>query len=276
MSLLTLEQWEVKDEVQTEETVRRQLEKDVDFLSEYDFASYNFADSINKKGIVYTQSIVNNFIKMSNRRLVFVCQHISVDKISWGKSSIVFTPHATLSNKFRAIPHFSNALGDRRDIKEKTLLSSFMGSYDTHHTRRLLSASYKRPRFHSVDTGAWHFMNVNKSSNDQAFRELLSRSKTSACPRGTGPSTIRLWEAMGTGSIPLLISDDLVLPEIDGLDWRDIIVRVPQSMASITHAFVEKLDSRSIESMTRACSLAYDEYFSNERLSRSIVESLKR
>ena len=41
----------------------------------------------------------------------------------------------------------------------------------------------------------------------QRYIDRLRRSVFCLCPSGTGPNTIRLWEAIGSGAIPVIISD---------------------------------------------------------------------
>lgn len=44
------------------------------------------------------------------------------------------------------------------------------------------------------------------------FSEALSRSVFALCPSGSGPNSIRLWEALEAGAIPVILSDHLALP----------------------------------------------------------------
>ena len=41
---------------------------------------------------------------------------------------------------------------------------------------------------------------------------LLLNSKYTLCPSGSGPNSIRLWESLACGSIPIILSDTLDLP----------------------------------------------------------------
>ncbi len=46
----------------------------------------------------------------------------------------------------------------------------------------------------------------------EVYVDLLSRSSFTLCPSGSGPNSIRIWEALGFGSIPVILSDNLRLP----------------------------------------------------------------
>ena len=40
----------------------------------------------------------------------------------------------------------------------------------------------------------------------------MNDSKYTLCPSGSGPNSIRLWEALAVGSLPIVLSDNLDLP----------------------------------------------------------------
>jgi hypothetical protein len=46
-----------------------------------------------------------------------------------------------------------------------------------------------------------------RRQRERRYREVLQRSVFALCPSGTGPNTIRLWEAIGSGAIPVVFSD---------------------------------------------------------------------
>ncbi|MGE4322900.1 MAG: exostosin family protein [Sphingobium sp.] len=52
------------------------------------------------------------------------------------------------------------------------------------------------------------------------FRDLLTRSTFTLCPSGSGPNSIRLWEAIGAGSIPVIMADTFTPPGNQDL-WRE-------------------------------------------------------
>ena len=135
--------------------------------------------------------------------------------MDWG-NSIVFTPHATHQNKFYPVAHFSTIYSDDKvRFLDRPLLASFVGSYATHIVRKSIAniLSIRKDCF-TYDTGSWHY---DKSSEDKIqfqlmYKHTLKNSKFVLCPLGTGPSTIRIWEALSSGSIPIIISDNLKLP----------------------------------------------------------------
>ena len=98
------------------------------------------------------------------------------------------------------------------------------------------------PNTYIRNTGIWHFAGIvyggkqNKdgelnidakyTENTKKYNELLLESRYTLCPSGSGPNSIRFWEALGAGSIPILLADTLDLPAHEL--WEKAIVRVQE------------------------------------------------
>ena len=66
---------------------------------------------------------------------------------------------------------------------------------------------------------------LDPSQGVVAFHNQLNRSIFSLCPRGSGPTSYRLYESLHVGSIPIYIWDQtLWLPYADELDWSEIAI----------------------------------------------------
>ena len=59
------------------------------------------------------------------------------------------------------------------------------------------------------------------------FADDLRQCRFILCPRGNGLSSIRLFETLEAGRVPVVISDALVLPQ--GVNWADCAVVVPEA-----------------------------------------------
>jgi len=179
-----------------------------------------------------------------------VCQHICFEKIipilKKIGIDILFTPHVCKEKKYDGItvlpfPHY--AVNGIEPAPIKDIWYSFIGA-NTHFTR---SQIFKIPSTQNIiikERTSWHFSgNKNKQiAEEKEYKDILSRSRFSLCPRGTGPSTIRFWESLQAGAIPVLISDSMTLPE--GIDWQECIIQIQEcNVAKIE----EYLSSISIE-----------------------------
>jgi hypothetical protein len=65
-----------------------------------------------------------------------------------------------------------------------------------------------------------------------AYAATLQASCFALCPSGSGPNSIRLWEALGYGAIPVILSDQLQLPG-SAATWQAAAVLVPETQAAV-------------------------------------------
>ena len=63
---------------------------------------------------------------------------------------------------------------------------------------------------------------VDQSASDQ-FRASLMQSIFSLCPSGSGPNSIRLWESLGAGAVPVILADTWAPPGNPAL-WEAAVV----------------------------------------------------
>lgn len=137
---------------------------------------------------------------------------------------------------------FSNV--DYINVK-RPLLYSFQGAWNP----RLYISDIRNTIFEMKhpynavvkNTLQWHFENVVYSEKQNKYNEynsnelhdkntndynlLLLHSKYSLCPSGTGPNSIRFWESLAVGCIPILLADTLELPDHELWDSSIVIVK---------------------------------------------------
>lgn len=207
-----------------------------------------------------------------------VCQHIWVrDVFPYLKDlqiTDLFWSHKTVSQdeidgiRLHPFPLYPVVFGDRlsEQTRDQALLGgrrwlyNFVGAYDPDvYLTPARSWLFELPPLANAiiqRRPGWHYeRDVYESQIKQTagarsdeylkdpatekYKETIAQSVFTICPSGSGPNTIRFWEALGAGSIPVLISDKLALPE-SGLDWSEAIVRTPESKAAI-QALPERL-----------------------------------
>jgi hypothetical protein len=121
---------------------------------------------------------------------------------------------------------------ERKPMSERNLLASFIGAHMKHYRDDSRIKLFEAAKAYGqddvlVDLGdEWHFNKVvyeeqvlNKEIESHHIDEhhkrtfryntILSDSKFSLCPEGAGPNTLRFWESIAVGSIPVVFSDDL-------------------------------------------------------------------
>ena len=133
------------------------------------------------------------------------------------------------------------------------------------------------------NTGGWHFnslvytekQNFKKDLNltpehenkTDKYNKVLINSRFSLCPSGTGPSSIRFWESLAVGSIPVLLSDTLELPKHKL--WDEAILRVEESKYENIFDIIKNIDPEEEKKRRINCLKIYD-YFCNNYADISI------
>jgi len=200
-----------------------------------------------------------------------VCQHIwapdMLDHFKALKITDLFWSHATRAEPYMGairvhpFPLFPVVFSDRVGsptpttllVKSRRFLYNFVGAYDPRiylsRVRRWIFELPKRIDAMVIERQSWHFENdvyndqvhgrsvslsekAQSAQNADVYRNILVDSHFTLCPSGSGPNSIRLWESLGAGSIPVLISDSLKLPGEEA-EWEMAIVRVPEREVDI-------------------------------------------
>jgi hypothetical protein len=123
---------------------------------------------------------------------------------------------------------------ERKALSDKKLLASFIGAHMPHYLDdsrlQLFEAAKNSGRDDVfVDLGnEWHFNKLvyeeqvlskeieshhidEHNQKTFSYNTILSDSVFSLCPIGAGPNTLRFWESIAVGSIPVVFSDDLAV-----------------------------------------------------------------
>ena len=124
---------------------------------------------------------------------------------------------------------------------EPEFLFSFLGRSATHPVRR---------KIRSLDSTSTPCLDVADGSKrfpcfdySRTYAQLLGRSRFILCPRGFGVSSIRIFEAMSFGRVPVIISDAWQPPP--GIPWREFSVVIPERNVSGIPVVLEKLESKA-------------------------------
>jgi Exostosin family len=95
----------------------------------------------------------------------------------------------------------------------------------------------------------------------ERFAQSIHDSAFVLCPRGGGVSSFRLFEAMMLGRAPVILSDQLVLP--DGPDWESCSVRVPEGEVERIPALLREREEEAV-AMGEAARDVWLEWFAPE------------
>lgn len=162
----------------------------------------------------------------------------------------------------RSVPYWITTDPGCDTARRPDLLFSFIGS-NTHRVREHI-ANLAHPRA-VVDVSHRNVFCDLPSADFRRRRELftqtVARSKFVLCPRGHGTSSIRMYEAMQAGRVPVVISDQWVPPT--GPDWNSCIIRIPESDVRDIPRLLEEAESR-YESMAESSASAYRAWFARD------------
>lgn len=203
-----------------------------------------------------------------------ICQHISYEKIIPILKRIgidtLFTPHVPKDKKYEGLtvlpfPHYP--VNGISPAPTKDILYSFVGWPGTHQVRKKLMKLPKADDVVLIDRSNWHFWTGAEKQNKKEYQDILARSRFSLCPRGTGASTIRFWESMQAGAIPILISDAMALPT--EIDWASCCIRVKEDQAHLVDDIIRSIPLE-VEQELRAHCLATFDLFYGDNFVRTI------
>ena len=137
--------------------------------------------------------------------------------------------------------------------KQRKYLYSFQGTYspDLYLTpvRQWLWELPSRPDACLEKRFEWHYEQavyreqINGQSIDPVTKQRLDYEADSyvqtmlnscftLCPSGSGPNSIRLWESLGFGAIPVILSDTLALPGDHKL-WHEAAIFISEDKSEV-------------------------------------------
>lgn len=105
------------------------------------------------------------------------------------------------------------------------------------------------------------------------YHELMARSLFTLCPAGYGRWSFRMIEALLNGSIPVIISDDYVLPMSDKIDWQNYCVVLPEKDLFDIDKILSAIPIERTKAMLENIS-ASTQFFKKEFILSYIIEKL--
>ena len=249
------------------------------------YIGYSWANHIDKK-LTLDDSIIASIAKISSKK-VTVCQHIRWKNLLdlWYKIGLdeIYVSHCTknLDIYYPNIKPWSLyavsviAYPKPKQRRKRQYLASFVGCHrrDYRSKIRLQLNNYfhkhKHKKIYFALSDDWFYekniyhnqaISPEQIEQTQQYNEIISDSTFSLCPEGTGPNTIRLWESMALGSIPVIYSDDWLPPKISGMDWRDFSVFIPIKEYENTLDILTSIDQDKRKEMQVNCVVAFNKF----------------
>lgn len=277
----------------TEKKFYEQNKNDINFLG------FPWATIIDKKynqQIIY--NILRQYI-VPNKKYYTCCQHIFFrNLLSLWKSlniNLVYIPHKKKNEDIlndiilKPCPLYAVNIENNifnEEIQNKDLINiprkylyNFVGGFQKNYLTQIRPNIFKMKHpYNSIikNTGKWHLDKLvyNKKQNNKLklnltdehinktkyYNNLLLNSKYTLAPSGSGPNSIRFWEALGSGSIPVLLADSLELPKHKL--WKDAIIELKEDKITDLPLILEKITIERELIMKENCLKLYN-YFKN-------------
>jgi len=158
-----------------------------------------------------------------------------------------------------------------KEDSERRWLFSFMGSM-SHACRRPI-IKLKRHNGYVQDTSdfnVWDSTQEELEVRGRAYADMLAASQFVLCPRGIGTSSIRLYETMQAGRVPVIISDHWVAPP--ETDWR-FAIQVEERRISSIPGLLSSMTGE-VEERGRAARSAWEQSYSPETMFNTAADSI--
>lgn len=139
------------------------------------------------------------------------------------------TRHRAFAYLYSPNPYVSDVYSENR---ENRYLFSFMGSMSHACRRPIMRLKHPDSLVHDTsDFNVWDSSETEMKVRGQEYARTISSSQFVLCPRGIGTSSIRLYETLEAGRVPVIISDQWVPPT--ETDWSFAIQVAEHRTSSI-------------------------------------------
>lgn len=156
---------------------------------------------------------------------------------------------------------------------ERRWLFTFAGR-DCHPVRRkLFDLGINAPDIRILDTSDFNAFSHDPLGKEDAQRRYFDeclRSKFILCPRGAGPNSIRLFEALKLGIAPIIIADAWI--PCEGPDWSSFALFIAEKDIASVEQRVRAIEPE-FEERGRKARLAYETFFAPERYFNYLVDA---
>lgn len=161
------------------------------------------------------------------------------------------------------------------------LLWTFLGSVSTHEPVRRQILALKDERGMACDSRSWNVLRWGGAGDVAAYRreavaayvDSVGRAKFVVAPRGVGPSSLRLFEAMRARRVPVVVSDDWLPPAF--VDWESCMIRIPERDIERLPMILRERESEAVGLGARARDV-WEKHFSPKTMVHYIAETCLR
>ena len=154
----------------------------------------------------------------------------------------------------------------------------FCGNYIVHPDRT--SCLFDLQRDKSLNTNfiwRWTFQasDIDTVTAKKEFKENMQSNAFNVCMRGNGNFSIRFYETLSCGRVPVLVDTDCVFPFDDVLDYSEFCI-IAENNEDLSNEILRKWNDESYIEMQNRAYEVYHDYFHLDIVGKRIVEYLDR
>lgn len=213
-----------------------------------------------------------------NIKYIFASHYTQADNEEASKLGLLLFP-------FPLYAVYKGKSEDYIEPSKRKYLASFIGNYEKYYLTNIREAIFnsfsKREDCFIKKRDKWHYHNMvysNTQTIDEQHTEeyinVLKESKFSLCPSGSGPNSIRLWESLSFGSIPVILADTYVLPNIKNIDWTDYVIIWKEARISELYDYLKGIPLDEISTKSKRCLDIFKTYFTDNMQYKIINDNL--
>lgn len=172
-------------------------------------------------------------------------------------------------------PNFQLQKSSKRPKRDPEFLGSFLG-YPSHTIRLRLAKLFSHfPDMNIKVTKDYHHFEDNEDLDSmeaqKRYVDILRNSHFSLCPRGRGPSSMRLYDSMSFAIVPVIISDEWTKPSF--VDWDSCSIQIKEKHLDDLHKILSDNQEYSQE-MGETAKAVYKKYFAGDALVTTLRSAL--
>jgi hypothetical protein len=173
-----------------------------------------------------------------------------------GRTKNEFTTYAPASHD---LPHLFSFMGASRNAPVREKLASLKHPRSVFHDT---TADFDRVLHRTMDPR-------ERLDYHRRYAELIRATKFNLCPRGLSASSIRVFETMGMGRVPVILSDGWLPPS--GPSWEEFAIQVPETDFARIPRLLEEREAEAVQ-MGECARREWERWFSDEVLFHHLVQ----
>lgn len=244
--------------------------------------SSNFEFGLDNRKII--QKLLDNYIKYDRKVIVFLVSDFG-NRLNIPKNVILFRTSLYKSirkdNEF-ILPYIWEYYKEDFNPINKTQkpIIGFCGNIKNNSGYRLSCIN----RLNKEDNIKTNFItrqtfgggNLNKNELAKDFKNNILDSHFTLSNRGRGNFSIRFYQVLSIGRIPLLIDSDMIFPFEEEINWDQLIIKAKTETELIKkiHNWWDSKDNEELTKIQYDCKQTYENYLSPKAFGNKIFDFL--